>query len=221
MLSEVWQVAWFTVRMAAFATVLMLPIGVVLGWWLARSRSVGTLLVETLVSLPLVMPPVAIGFMLIWLFGSYGPLGPLLEGFGIELVYTWKAVVVAMVIIGMPLLVRTARTGFEQRTLRYEQVASTLGAGPLRVFFTISLPLAYRSLLAGTVLAFSRALGEFGATFMIAGNIPGRTQTLSTAIYSHAESGRDMIAGGLLLISIAIAFLAILVSNWLTPRHTQ
>ena len=221
MLSEVWSVAWFTVRMAVFATVLMLPIGVVLGWWLARSRSVGASFVETLVSLPLVMPPVAIGFMLIWLFGSYGPLGPVLEGFGIELVYTWKAVVVAMVIIGMPLLVRTARTGFEQRTLRYEQVASTLGAGPLRVFFTISLPLAYRSLLAGTVLAFSRALGEFGATFMIAGNIPGRTQTLSTAIYSHAESGRDMTAGGLLLISIAIAFLAILVSNWLTPRHTQ
>ena len=100
-------------------------------------------------------------------------------------------------------------------------MASTLGAGPLRVFFTISLPLAYRSLLAGTVLAFSRALGEFGATFMIAGNIPGRTQTLSTAIYSHAESGRDMAAGGLLLISIAIAFLAILLSNWLAPRHTQ
>ncbi len=220
MTGEVWEIAWFTVRMAALATVLMLPLGIGLGWWLARAQSAGTAIVETVVSLPLVMPPVAVGYVFLWLFGTRGPVGRPLGGLGIDVVYTWKAVVVAMAIMGLPLLVRTARAGFEQETRRYEEIAGTLGAAPMRVFLTISLPLAVRSLLAGTVLGFSRALGEFGATFMVAGNIPGRTRTLSAAIYGYAETGRDATAGVLLLISVSIAFLAILISNRLVPRRT-
>ena len=137
----------------------------------------------------------------------------MLEAAGIEVVFTWKAVVLAMAVMGLPLLVRAARAGFEQVDRRYEQIAETLGAGPVRVFFTISLPLARRGVLAGSLLGFSRALGEFGATIMIAGNIPGTTQTLAVAIYSYAETGQDAAAAMLLGVSVAIAFLALFISN--------
>jgi molybdate transport system permease protein len=147
-----------------------------------------------------------------------GPVGSLLERLGISVVFTWKAVVLAMVVMGLPLMVRTARAGIEQVDQRYEAVASTLGAGPLRVFFTITLPLALPSVLAGSVLAFARALGEFGATIMIAGSIPGATRTLAVAIYSYAETGRDEDAAVLVGVSAAIAFAALWLSNWITAR---
>jgi molybdate transport system permease protein len=131
-------------------------------------------------------------------------------------VFTWKAVVLAMAVMGVPLLVRTARAGFEQVNARYERVAATLGARPLRVFFTISLPLAWPSVLSGAILAFARALGEFGATIVLAGSIPGVTRTLAVGIYSHTETGQDAQALVLVAISIAIAFVSLWLANQLT-----
>ena len=216
---DVFRITWFTVLCAAAATAVVLPAGVGLAWVLARRRFTGHILVETLVSLPLVMPPVATGLILLMLFSRRGPIGGVLERIGIEVVFTWKAVVLAMAIMGLPLLVRTARAGFEQVNLRYEQVAATLGARPFRVFLTISLPLAWPSVLAGAVLAFARALGEFGATIVVAGSIPGVTRTLAVAIYTGTETGHDAEAIGLLLVSVAIAFAALWASNRLVERH--
>lgn len=212
MSSDIWQITSFTIVMALLATIVMLPIGVVFAWVLARHRFTGRTIIETALSLPLVMPPVATGLILLKLFTSRGPVGRVLEAVGIEVIFTWKAVVLAMAVMGLPLLVRSARTGFEQIDIRYEQIAATLGAGPARVFFTISLPLARNSVLTGAVLAFARALGEFGATVMIAGSIPG-TRTLAVAIYSYTETGQDVAAAGLLGLSVAVAFVALLVAN--------
>lgn len=217
---DLWRIAWFTVLCAAGATALMLPAGVLLAWMLARRQFPGRTLVETLVSLPLVMPPVATGLILLMVLSRRGSLGGILERLGIEVVFTWKAVVLAMAIMGLPLLVRTARAGFEQVNVRYERVAATLGARPLRIFLTISLPLAWPSVLGGALLAFARALGEFGATIVVAGSIPGQTRTLAVAIYSYAETGQDGLALRLVLVSIAIAFAALWSANRLVERRT-
>ena len=214
-----WQIAWFTVACAAGATLLMLPAGVLIAWLLARRDFPGRSVVETLVSLPLVMPPVATGLILLVLLSRRGALGGFLERIGIEIVFTWKAVVIAMAIMGLPLLVRTARAGFEQVNSRYERVAATLGAPPLRIFLTISLPLAWPSVLAGAVLGFARALGEFGATIIVAGSIPGETRTLAVAIYSYTETGQDAQAIRLVLVSVVIAFAALWSANRLVERR--
>ena len=213
MASDVWQIASFTVVMALAATMVMLPPGVALAWLLARRRFPGRTVIETAVSLPLVMPPVATGLILLELFGRRGPIGRVLAAAGIEVVFTWKAVVLAMAVMGLPLLVRAGRAGFEQVDHRYEQIAQTLGAGPARVFLTISLPLAGRSVVAGALLGFSRALGEFGATIMIAGSIPGTTRTLASAIYGYVETGQDTALFMLLGVSVVIAFAALYASN--------
>lgn len=215
MTAEIRDIAVFTTVAALIATALMLVPGTALAWVLARRRFPGKAVVETLVSLPLVMPPVATGLLLLWLFSRRGPLGSLLDAVGIEVVFTPVAVVIAMAIMGLPLLVRTARAGFEQVTRRYEQIAETLGAGPWRVFATVSLPLASRNILAGAVLGFSRALGEFGATIVVAGSIPGQTRTLAVGIYTFTETGQEAQAVTLLVISVTIAFAAVLISNWL------
>jgi molybdate transport system permease protein len=217
-MGEVWNITLLTVAMAAAATAIMLPPGLLLAWALARGRFRGRLLVETFVSLPLVMPPVATGLLLLMLLAPRGRFGGFLAGLGIEIVFTWKAVVIAMAVMGLPLLVRTARAGLEQVDQRYEQVASTLGARPLRVFVTVTLPLALPSVVAAAVLCFARAIGEFGATMMIAGSIPGSTRTLAVAIYSFAETGRDVEAAQLVVVSGVIAFAALALSNLITSR---
>src|SRR3954471_19729626 len=210
---DVFRITWFTVLCAAGATLLVLPPGVALAWLLARRRFPGRSLIETFVSLPLVMPPVATGLILLMVFSRRGVVGAFLERAGIDIVFTWKAVVLAMALMGLPLLVRTARAGFEQVNARYERVAATLGASPARIFLTISLPLAWPAVLAGAVLAFARALGEFGATIIVAGSIPGATRTLAVAIYGYAETGRDDLAVTLLLVSVGIAFAALWTAN--------
>ncbi len=210
---DVWQITWFTLATAALATVLMLPPGLLIAWVLARQRFRGRLLLDTVVSLPLVMPPVATGLLLLTLFAPFGPFGRLLAHAGVQVVFTWKAVVLAMTVMGLPLFVRTVRAGFEQVDRRYEAAASTLGAGPLRVFLTITLPLARPAVIGGAVLGFARAIGEFGATIMIAGSIPGSTRTLAVAIYSLSEIGRTREAAGLVLVCAAIAFAALWCSN--------
>jgi molybdate transport system permease protein len=213
MSAEILEIAIFTAVAALVATGVMLVPGVALAWLLARRQFPGRSIVETLVSLPLVIPPVATGLILLWLLGRRGPAGALLEAFGLEIVFTPGAVVIAMAVMGLPLLVRAARVGFEQNTRRYEHIARTLGAGPWRVFTTITLPLASRNIAAGAVLGFSRALGEFGATIVLAGSIPGRTRTIAVGIYSFTESGRDADALLLLTLAVTLAFGAVLISN--------
>src|SRR6476659_4145365 len=215
---DAWQITGFTMVTAAAATLLMLPPGLLLAWLLARGRFRGRVLLDTVISLPLVMPPVATGLMLLMLVAPRGPLGRVLARAGVDVVFTWKAVVLAMTVMGLPLLVRTVRAGIEQVDRRYEAAASTLGAGPIRVFLTVTLPLARPAVAAGAVLGFARAIGEFGATIMIAGSIPGSTRTLAVAIYSLAETGRDGDAAVLVAISAAIAFGALSVSNWISSR---
>jgi molybdate transport system permease protein len=194
---------------------LILPPGLAAAWLLARYRWTGKSVVETLIALPLVMPPVATGLLLLKLLGRRGPLGGFLaERLGIDIVFTWRAVVVAMAVMSFPLLVRGARVAFEGVDPRLEQIARTLGAGDLRVFFTITLPLARNGILGGALLAFARALGEFGATILVAGNIPGRTSTLSLSIYQLVQLGRDDDALRLLAVSVVIAFAAV----WLSER---
>ena len=214
MTAEILNLVGLTVAIAAGATMTMLPPGIALAWWLARTRSRLRGVVETLIVMPLVLPPVATGYLLLRALGRRGPFGAWLDAAGLEVIFTWRAVLLAMV--GMPLLVRTARAGFEQGSRRFEQVAETLGAGPWRVFWTISLPLARRSVLAGALLAFSRALGEFGATIVVAGSIPGETRTIAVAMYGMLETGRDADASVLLVTSIAIALVAVTLANRLT-----
>ena len=212
-MTNVWELAAFTAATALAATALMLVPGVGLAWLLARKDFRGKTLVETAVSLPLVLPPVATGLLLLWVFGRRGPLGSLLNALGVEVVFTPAAVVLAMTVMGLPLLVRTARAGFEQVTRRYEQLAETLGAGPWRVFTTITIPLSAKTILAGAILGFSRALGEFGATIVVAGSIPGRTQTLAVGLYSFIETGQDQKALAVLALSLTLACGAVFVSN--------
>ena len=205
--------------MALAGVLLTLPFGVALGFWLARTKRRGRSVIETLASLPLVLPPTVVGLFLLELFGRNRPLGRFLyESFGVSVAFTWKAVVVAAAVVAFPLLVRTVRAAFEQVDPRLEAVARTLGKGPIRAFLSVSLPLASRGILAGVILAFSRALGEFGATIMVAGNIPGETQTLSLAIFQLVQLGRDPDAYRLAAVTVLVAFVAIWVSERLVRR---
>lgn len=218
MTSETWAIAQFTVTMALLATALVLPPAIAVGWLLARREFRGKALLETIVSLPLVLPPVASGLVLLWLFGRRSPVGRLLDRIGIEVIFTWKAVVIAMMVISFPLVARSVRAGIEQVDRRFESIAATLGASPFRIVRTVTLPLASRGIIAGAILGFSRALGEFGATIMIAGAIPGQTQTLAVGIYTLVETGREEAAWSLLVISAALAFAAIYLSNRFAVR---
>jgi molybdate transport system permease protein len=208
----------FTVGVAAAATLWILPPGIALGWALARRPWRGRAAVEALVSLPLVLPPTAVGLALLLLLGRDGPL---YRAFGIEIAFTWKAVVIASGVVAFPLLVRSVRSALEEVDPRLLGVARTLGRGPLDTFFSVHLPLAWRGVLAGAVLAFARALGEFGATILVAGNIPGRTQTLALALFQRVQVGREREAVALAGVSAALAFGAMLAVEWLTRRRER
>jgi molybdate transport system permease protein len=214
-------VVLFTLEMAALATVVILPPGMAAAAALARYRGPGKGALETALSLPLVLPPTAVGLLLLELLGRRGPLGSRLAALGFDVVFTWKAVLVATAVMSFPLLVRSARTAFEEVDPRLVAVARTLGCGPLSAFFRVTLPLAWRGVLAGTVLAFSRALGEFGATIMVAGNIPGRTRTLALAIFHESQVGRDDRALVLCGVTVALAFAALWTTEWIARRRTR
>ncbi len=216
--AEEWQITRLSLGTAALATALLLPPGIGLGWLLARRSFPGKTLVETLIALPLVMPPVATGFLLLRLLGRRGPLGAWLESLDLEVVFTWRGVVVAMAVMSLPLLVRGAAVAFEGVQPRLEQIARTLGASGPRVFFTISLPLAARGIASGALLAFARALGEFGATIVLAGNVPGHTTTLSLEIFQRIQLGQDAGALRLLAVSVALAFGAVLLHQRLMSQ---
>jgi molybdate transport system permease protein len=212
---ETWQITLFSLAVGLASTLLILPFGIAFAWLFARKDWPLKSVVETLVLLPLVMPPVSTGLILLKIFGRRSPLGQWLYERGIEIVFNWKGVLIAMSVMSFPLLVRSVRTSFAEVNPRLEQIAATLGASPLRIFFVITIPLAYKGIVAGALLAFSRALGEFGATILLAGNIPGETQTLSLAIYSFVQLGKDPEAFTLLGITVALAFIFVWCSEWL------
>jgi len=217
-----WPVVWFTIGVSALATVCILPPGILLAWLLARKSWPGKALVETIVALPLVLPPVATGLILLKLLGRRGALGGFLESsFGLEIVFTWKAVLIALAVMSFPLLVRTARVAFEAVNPRLEQVARTLGASSTRVFFSITMPLAVRGIIGGALLAFARALGEFGATILVAGAIPGKTATVAVSIFNFIQLGQDGSAMRLVYISIALSFGAIAASEYFIRRQAR
>ena len=212
---ETWQITLFSIAVGLASTLLILPFGIALAWLFARKEWPLKSVVETAVLLPLVMPPVSTGLILLKIFGRRSALGQWLYERGIEIVFNWKGVLIAMSVMSFPLLVRSVRTSFAEVNVRLEQIAATLGASPLKIFFVITIPLAYKGIVAGALLAFSRALGEFGATILLAGNIPGKTQTLSLAIYNFVQLGKDPEAYTLLGITVALAFLFVWSSEWL------
>jgi molybdate transport system permease protein len=216
---EEWTAVALSLRVALVATAASLPFGVAIAWLLARKRFWGKALLDALVHLPLVVPPVVTGYLLLIAFGRKGLFGEALASVGIVFSFRWTGAALACAVMAFPLLVRPLRLSFEAIDPRLEQAAAILGATPLRVFFTINLPLAVPGLIAGTMLGFARALGEFGATITFVSNIPGETQTISSAIYSLMQvPNSDAAIVRLMLISIAIAFAALLLSEWLARR---
>ena len=211
-----------SVQVALVATLINLPVALLLSWLVVKKRIRGAFLLDILASLPLAVPPVVVGYMLLLMFGRNGPLGRILEAaLGWELVFTWFAAALAAAIISFPLTARAIMVAMQGVDDRIERSARSLGAGPLRVVVTITLPLAYRGILAGVLLGFVRAVSEFGATIVVAGNIPGKTQTLPLAIYQNVQLGRDSEAITLVVISIALAIAALAVHNWLVARANR
>ena len=220
MTAEEWQIVWFTTWVSALSTVMILPFGLGVAWLLARRQWRGKSLVETLISLPLVMPPVATGLILLKLLGRRGPVGTFLhDTLNLDIIFTWRGVLVSLGVMSFPLLVRSARVAFEEVNPRLEQIAGTLGASATRVFCTITLPLALRGIVSGMLMAFARALGEFGATIMGAGNLPGETSTISLSIFQSVQLGQDAQAFRLLGVSVALAFLAVWTGECLLHRR--
>ena len=209
-----------TLQVAAVATVVNIPVALAISWLIVKRRVKGRFIIDVAVSLPLALPPVVIGYALLLLLGREGPIGVLLrKAFGVELVFTWVGAALAAALVSFPLLIRAVMTAMEGVDERLERSARSLGAGPLRVALTITLPLAYRGILAGVLLGFVRALSEFGATIVVAGNIPGRTQTLPLAIFESVQLGRDSDALRLVAISVVLAVVTLLVHNWLLARQ--
>lgn len=221
MTAEELSLVAFSLAVAGMATVLILPLGIAAAYALARYEGPGKGVAETLLSLPLVLPPTAVGLVLLELLARDGALGRLLDSLGVEVVFTPKAVVLASAVMAFPLLVRSARSGFEEVDPRLVAVARTLGDSRTRAFFRVTLPLAWRGVMTGLLLAFSRALGEFGATVLVAGNIPGRTQTLALAIFHRTQLGED--AGALRLVGVAtlVSFVSIYATEVLARRRTR
>lgn len=205
-----------SVKTALFSLLCILPMGVGIGWLLAKTAFRGKSLLNTLVMLPLVLPPVVSGYLLLMLFSRQGPFGAILYRlFGIEIVFSWLGVVLAISVISFPLMVRSIVIAMEGINPLLESAARTLGAGRFKVFFSVTLPLSYRGIIGGAILAFARNLGEFGATMMIAGNIPGKTQTLPLAIFNYVQTGQEISAYRLVFLSTVIAFGAL----WLAERR--
>src|SRR5215472_3627721 len=214
-----WFPLWLSLRVAMISTVLAAGIGLWLAWILANCSFRGKEVLDAGITLPLVLPPTVLGYYLLVLLGRNSPLGHLYESiFGQPLVFTWQAAVVAALFHSTPLLVKSARAAFESIDHSYEKAARSLGASELRLFWRVSLPLARRSILAATALAFARSLGDFGVTLMIAGNIPRRTQTMAIAIYDAVESDNGYLARILVLIISAIALVVLAIANRLTSN---
>lgn len=207
-----------SLKVAGWATAINLLLGIGVGFLLARRQFPGRDLLDSLLTLPMVLPPTVLGYYLLVLIGRRGPLGAWLqESFGINLIFTWQGAVIAAVIVSFPLVFKPARAAFEAIDRQLEDAGRVLGLSEAAVFFRITLPLAWRGILAGLLLAFARALGEFGATLMVAGSIPGKTQTLSIAIYEAVQAGQDDLAHQLVLITSLVCVSLLLLASRLAP----
>jgi molybdate transport system permease protein len=216
---EEWTAVELSLRIAVVATLASLPFGLAIAWVLARKDFWGKALLDGVVHLPLVLPPVVTGYLLLISFGRRAPIGAFLEKFGIVFSFRWTGAALACGVMGFPLLVRAIRLSFEAIDRRLEEAASTLGASRLWLFLTVTLPLALPGIIAGMVLCFAKALGEFGATITFVSNIPGETQTLSAAIYTFTQiPGGDAQAMRLVIVAITIALLALIASEWFARR---
>ena len=211
---------WLSLRVSLAATALTVVLGLPIAWFLARGRVPGKDLVGALVLSPLVLPPTVLGYYLLVLIGARGPIGRVLERLNLELAFTWRAAVLAACIGSIPLLIRAAQAGFESVDQRLEQAARTLGRSEPSIFWTVTLPLAWRSVVAGVVLAFCRAFGDFGITLMVAGNIPGRTQTLPLAIYDAVQANAMREANVFALVAVgAVVVLLLGVGRLIRLRY--
>ena len=219
--AEDFSILFLTLRVAALSTLLILPLGVGAAYLLSGRHGFGRTLTETVLTLPLVLPPTAVGFILLELLRGSGPIGRLLDRAGIEILFTWKAVVLATAVMSLPLLVRPSLSAFEEVDPRLLGMARSLGSRPAAVFTRVALPLAWRGIIAGGLLAFSRALGEFGATILVAGSIPGRTRTLALAVFQRNQIGQDRAALRLVAVVVALAFTAVWGTELLTRRRNR
>ncbi|WP_159916944.1 molybdate ABC transporter permease subunit [Pantoea sp. 18069] len=212
---------WLTLKIALLATLLAGAVGIALGWWMSQRRFAGKNFVDALLMLPMVLPPTVLGYYLIVVIGRNGVLGQYLDRwFGINLMFTWQGAVIAASLVSLPLIYKAARAAFEDVDGRFLHAARTLGAGEAEIFLRIALPLAVRGIAAGLMLAFARAMGEFGATLMIAGNLPGKTQTLSIAIYDAVQAGNDAQALWLTLVISVVCVVVLVVSGrMLQAKH--
>ena len=217
-MESVWIALALSLKVAGWATAITLVLGVAVGYVLARTRFPGRELLDTLLTLPMVMPPTVLGYYLLVLLGKRSTFGAWLhDSFGINLIFTWQGAVIAASIVAFPLVFKPARAAFEAVDGQLEQAARVLGLSELAVFFRVTLPLAWRGILAGVLLAFARALGEFGATLMVAGSIPGKTQTLSIAVYEAVQAGQDDTANLLVLITSVVCVTVLLIAGRLAP----
>ena len=217
-MESAWTALLLSLKVAGWATAINLVLGIGVGYALARLRFVGRNLLDTLLTLPMVMPPTVLGYYLLVLMGRRSWLGAWLhDQFGINLIFTWQGAVVASSIVAFPLVFKPARAAFEAVDGQLEQAARVLGVSEAGIFFRVTLPLAWRGIMAGVLLAFARALGEFGATLMVAGSIPGKTQTLSIAVYEAVQAGQDDLANMLVLITSAVCVLVLLAAGRLAP----
>jgi molybdate transport system permease protein len=214
------QAIILSLKVAFFALLWLIPIGIGLGWLLSRKQFWGKSLLDAFIHLPLILPPVVIGYLLLITFNKKGVLGaPLYGWFGIDFSFNWKGAVLASVVVSMPLIVRAIRLGFDGVDKKLEQAAMTLGASPLKIFLTVTLPLTLPAIISGSILAFARSLGEFGATITFVASIPGETQTIPLAMFNFIEvPGMEFEAARLCLISIVLALASMLISNKLTQR---
>ncbi|SIT28812.1 molybdate ABC transporter permease subunit [Achromobacter sp. MFA1 R4] len=217
MSDPVWVPLLLSLKVAGWATLLAAIAGTAVAYGLSRWRWPGRDLLDAILTLPLVLPPTVLGYYLLVLLGRRGILGETLAGWGIELVFTWQGAVIAASVVAFPLVFKSARAAFENVDGQLENAARVLGVGEAGVFFRVTLPLAARGIAAGVLLAFARALGEFGATLMIAGNLPGRTQTLSVAIYEAVQAGDDATANMLVLVTSVTCVVVLLAAGKLVP----
>ena len=217
-MESVWIALSLSLKVAGWATALNIVLGIGVGFFLARTRFFGRDLLDTLLTLPMVMPPTVLGYYLLVLVGRKSAFGAwLYDSFGINLIFTWQGAVIAATVVAFPLVFKPARAAFEAVDSELEQAARVLGVSELAIFFRITLPLAWRGILAGVLLAFARALGEFGATLMVAGSIPGKTQTLSIAVYEAVQAGKDDTANMLVVITSMVCVVVLLTASRLAP----
>ena len=217
-MDSAWTALLLSLKVAGWATAINLVLGIAVGYALARLRFAGRDVLDTLLTLPMVMPPPVLGYYLLVLMGRRSWLGAwLYDNFGINMIFTWQGAVIAAAIVAFPLVFKPARAAFEAVDGQLEQAARVLGIGEIGIFFRVTLPLAWRGVLAGVLLAFARALGEFGATLMVAGSIPGKTQTLSIAVYEAVQAGQDGVANTLVLITSAVCIVVLLAAGRLAP----